>query len=104
MFIVDLEELLAPRRREGHVQLHGELTETETECGEVTGSSNKDINRVGYRVGCFKEFYTPLPLGSKQEKEGGVDATQQPQAGQAQLTNHEVGCVRDEKLGDNSAA
>ena len=31
MFIVDLEELLAPRRREGHVQLHGELTETERE-------------------------------------------------------------------------
>merc|ERR1719479_436007 len=28
VFIVDLEELLAPRRREGHVQLHGELTET----------------------------------------------------------------------------
>jgi len=44
VFIVDLEELLAPRRREGHVQLHGELTETETECGEVTGSSNKGIN------------------------------------------------------------
>merc|ERR1719438_348574 len=42
VFIVDLEELLAPRRREGHVQLHGELTET-------------------------------LPLGSKQEKEGGID-------------------------------
>ena len=36
MFIVDLEELLAPRRREGHVQLHGELTETEKEGGKVT--------------------------------------------------------------------
>ena len=36
MFIVDLEELLAPRCREGHVQLHGELTEAETKRGEVT--------------------------------------------------------------------
>ena len=44
VFIVDLEELLAPRRREGHVQLHGELTETKREYEEVTGSSNKDIN------------------------------------------------------------
>ena len=42
VFIVDLEELLAPRRREGHVQLHGELTETEREYEEVTGSLNKD--------------------------------------------------------------
>ena len=36
MFIVDFEELLAPRRREGHVQLHGELTEAETEREKVT--------------------------------------------------------------------
>ena len=32
-----------------------------------------------------------------------MESTQQPQPGQAQLTNREVACVRDEKLGDNSA-
>ena len=32
-----------------------------------------------------------------------MESTEQPQAGQAQLTNREVACVRDEKLGDNSA-
>ena len=40
---------------------------------------------------------------SGQNRKRKVESTQQPQPGQAQLTNREVGCVRDEKLWDNSA-
>ena len=83
MFIVDLEELLAPRRREGHVQLHGELAEKRTWKGHERSN--------GDRKGPFEEIYTPLPLGSKQEKEGGIDRATSGWPGAA---DESLGCVR----------